>query len=215
VGLLRAPISTSSIAHSRSIHQSEEPKTEDYRNASTATHSTTKAVWKHERTAPSLAEWKSADTNFACHWSETKEVNLDVFLHRSCALLITSSSARGNPANTIAASTAQFPSAYTFATNNEDEARAKRARRFEREMELERERKQGGPSFLPRQINGHDDPHHRSALDVTDDVGVRKMTLGNLGVGVSAGGKRKWLGSRLGMDDLADPDPVSRLGHTP
>lgn len=67
-------------------------------------------------------------------------------------------------------------------------------------MELDRQ-KNSGPLYVPHH-------HHENALDVTDHSG-RKLTLGNLGVGKGGGGKRKWLGSRLGLDDLNDvSDPV-------
>lgn len=101
-----------------------------------------------------------------------------------------------------------FPSAYTFASTEEDAARAKRAKRFEREAALEQQKTSTGPHFTPRgDVDMDAEHHHPGALDVTDGGGGKKISLAQMGVRAQ-GGKRKWLGSRLGIEDLAAPDPV-------
>lgn len=83
-----------------------------------------------------------------------------------------------------------FPSAYTFATVEEDEAKRRRAQRFEREREMEASKNANQlKGFIPRQVHG--------ALEISAEGGAVRS---------SGGGRAKWLGR-------TDPavDPVSGM----
>lgn len=103
------------------------------------------------------------------------------------------------------ASYAAFPSAYTFETSEEDEAKRRRAQRFEREREIEESKNANQlKGFIPRQVAGH--ASVGGALDVTAGAdGGGAVRVSQMGTGRSAG---KWLGGRLGATDTA-VDPVS------
>jgi hypothetical protein len=100
-----------------------------------------------------------------------------------------------------------FPSAYTFETSEEEEAKRRRAQRFEREREMEDSKNANQlKGFIPRQVAGH-----ASSLDVTAGAdGDGAVRVSQMGAGRSAG---KWLGGRLGATDTA-VDPVSLDGST-
>lgn len=95
-----------------------------------------------------------------------------------------------------------FPSGYTFETSEEEEAKRRRAQRFEREREIEESKNANQlKGFIPRQVVGH-----ASSLDVTAGAdGGGAVRVSQMGAGRSAG---KWLGGRMGSMDTA-VDPVS------
>lgn len=99
-----------------------------------------------------------------------------------------------------------FPSGYTFASTEEDEARAKRAARFQREQEIEAAKANAGPMFVPHAVSRHGSGG--GALGVTDDVagdGIVKLSQMRGGKSSGQGG---WLGSRLGIDE---PEPDANV----
>ncbi|KAJ9110000.1 hypothetical protein QFC20_003074 [Naganishia adeliensis] len=105
------------------------------------------------------------------------------------------------------ASYAAFPSAYTFETSEEDEAKRRRAQRFEREREIEESKNANQlKGFIPRQVAGH--ASVGGALDVTAGAdGGGAVRVSQMGTGRSAG---KWLGGRLGATDTAvDPNVIN------
>lgn len=97
-----------------------------------------------------------------------------------------------------------FPTGYSFASTEEDEAKAKRAARFQREQEVMTATESSGPMFVPRVAHQHPGG---GALGVTDHVehdGVVNLSQMNGG----SGGKGGWLGSRMGLEE-PEPDAVS------
>lgn len=111
---------------------------------------------------------------------------------------VTASSKKQKPSYT------SFPSAYTFETSEEDEAKRRRAQRFEREREIEESKNANQlKGFIPRQVAGH--ASVGGALDVTAGAdGGGAVRVSQMGAGRSAG---KWLGGRLGAKDT-EVDPV-------
>lgn len=110
--------------------------------------------------------------------------------------------------------TTGFPSGYTFASTEEDEARAKRAARFQREQEIEAAKANAGPMFVPHAVSSRNGHHvggvAGGALDVTDDVaGDGTVKLSQMRGGRAANlGSGGWLGSRLGIDE---PEPDANV----
>jgi hypothetical protein len=90
-----------------------------------------------------------------------------------------------------------FPSGYTFATPQEDEAKRRRTERFEREREIEESKNANQlKGFIPRQVHG-------GALEVPEGGGVGRTA-----------GRGKWMGR---SDAVVDPvcfatrDPLLEL----
>ncbi len=96
--------------------------------------------------------------------------------------------------NSMASSSSTaFPTGYTFATTEEDAARAKRAQRFEREHQIEASKGSSpvlGDGFVPRTVRG----------DIFSSGSGMGLSMGN--------GKGRSLGNRMGLFE-AEIDPVS------